>query len=136
MSYRHGHIIPIMGNGDEAGKVNTSTNLLAYCTFPTNINARWVLNLRIVATKANSGSANYKFLIQEEGNAAFSTPMAKEIAVAQDYTEPPTYEASFAPNSDLLTRANNALGCELRQSIASGSFGHYIWSTTLEARVG
>ena len=136
MSYRHGHLLPIMGNGDETGKVNTSTNLLAYCSFPASINARCELVLTLVATKANSGSADYKLLIREDGNTALSTEQEFQIDVAQDYTEPGTFSATGTPNSDLLTHANtNAFGCELRQTIASGAYGHYIWSPTLQLRV-
>lgn len=136
MSYRHGHLLPIMGNGDESANVNTGTNLLAYCSFPKSINDRWAIELKMVATKANSGSANYKLLVREDGNTAFSTEQEASVAVTQNYTEPETFTATMDANSYLVSHAvTSGFGCELRQTIASGSYGHYIWSPMIEVRV-
>ena len=142
MSYKHGRLIPVMGNGDESAKVNTSTDLLAYCSFPTGITARSEISLRMVATKANANSADYKLLIRKDGNTALSTEQEFQVDVSQRFNEPAVFEAVILANSDLLGHAaggssdrGSSYGWEMRQTIASGAYGHYIWSPILEVRL-
>jgi len=138
MSYRHGHILPVMGEAytNTNSIASTTPALIAYAALPTYLSARCELGFRGSVTKNNSGADNYEFNICDEAGAHFSAEVKVTVTSSASYASPPTGEGTVACNSDLVAHcATDKFGVELRHSNAGGSYGHYCWSPVLEVRV-